>query len=72
VIVCHCRAVTDRRIRQAIRQGARSHAEVARACQAGGCCGGCAAGIDAILCSECGPEAARCSDPVGDPAVAAS
>jgi bacterioferritin-associated ferredoxin len=64
--------VTDRRIRQAIRQGARSRGEVARACQAGGCCGGCSPSIDEILHSECGPEAARSAGPGADLAVAAS
>jgi bacterioferritin-associated ferredoxin len=72
VIVCHCRRVSDRHIRQAVRQGACTLGDVARACQAGGNCGGCAPAIDAILRSERGPEAARSVTPSAEPAVAAS
>lgn len=72
VIVCHCRRVTDRHIRQAVRQGACTLGEVARACQAGGSCGGCAPAIDAILRAERGPEAARAFAPAAEPAAAAS
>jgi bacterioferritin-associated ferredoxin len=72
VIVCHCRGVTERKIRQAVRQGAGSRGEVARACLAGGSCGGCAPAIDDILQSERGPEAARSSGLLAEPAVAAS
>jgi bacterioferritin-associated ferredoxin len=72
VIVCHCRRVTDRRIRQAVRQGACTVGDVARACQAGGSCGGCAPAIDAILRTERGPEAARSFNPSAEAAVAAS
>jgi NAD(P)H-nitrite reductase large subunit len=41
VIVCHCRRVSDRAIRAAVRGGARSCQEVDRACEAGRGCGGC-------------------------------
>ncbi len=70
VIVCHCRRVTDRHIRQAVRQGACTLGEVARACQAGGSCGGCAAAIEVILRAEHGPEAARCFAPAESAAAA--
>ena len=53
VIVCHCKAVNDRRIRDAVRSGAKSCGQVARACQAGGHCGGCHPGIREIIHSEC-------------------
>jgi bacterioferritin-associated ferredoxin len=52
VIVCHCKAVTDRAIRSAIRDGARCRRSVARACAAGRSCGGCAPAIDEIVQSE--------------------
>jgi bacterioferritin-associated ferredoxin len=43
VIVCHCKAVSDRAIREAIQRGAQTPREVAIACQAGRGrqCGGC-------------------------------
>jgi bacterioferritin-associated ferredoxin len=52
MIVCHCRAVTDRAIRLAVRGGARSRRDVAEACSANLCCGGCAPVIDEIIASE--------------------
>jgi bacterioferritin-associated ferredoxin len=39
--VCHCRAVTDCRIREAIAAGATSLGDVARRSGAGTTCGGC-------------------------------
>lgn len=72
MIVCHCRGVSDRKIRHVIRQGACSRGEISRACHAGGICGGCTPAIDAILQSEHGPEAARSFDAVAEPAAAAS
>jgi len=57
MIVCHCKAVTDRAIRLAVRGGARSRHEVAQACSANLCCGGCAPVIDEIIASEIGSEA---------------
>lgn len=41
MIVCHCKALTDRDLCDVLRQGAASAAEVERACGAGGECGGC-------------------------------
>jgi bacterioferritin-associated ferredoxin len=41
MIVCHCKAMNDRAIREVIRRGARTPREVALACQAGRRCGGC-------------------------------
>jgi bacterioferritin-associated ferredoxin len=52
MIVCHCQAVTDRAIRNAVREGARCRRSVARACSAGRSCGGCALAIDEIVRSE--------------------
>jgi bacterioferritin-associated ferredoxin len=39
--ICHCRAVTDRTIRQEVAAGARTIGELAERCQAGSGCGGC-------------------------------
>jgi bacterioferritin-associated ferredoxin len=57
VIVCHCSGVSDREIRSAVREGARSCKEVARACAAGRMCGGCRPAIRRILALEQTAEA---------------
>jgi bacterioferritin-associated ferredoxin len=57
VIVCHCQAVCDREIRAAVRAGARSLRQVARACDAGRSCGGCRPAIHEIIESEREPSA---------------
>jgi bacterioferritin-associated ferredoxin len=49
LIVCHCKGVSDRAIRKAVRDGARSRGEVVQACAAGLTCGGCAPAIDEII-----------------------
>jgi bacterioferritin-associated ferredoxin len=41
MIVCHCKAISDRTIRQAVREGACSFREVALQSNAGRNCGGC-------------------------------
>ena len=72
MIVCHCRGVSDRRIRKLVREGASCPAQVARACGAGRVCGGCAPLVEEIVVSESRTEpAAPLAAPVG-PAVAAS
>ena len=52
VIICHCKAVNDRAIRQAVRSGANTRRQVSMACAAGRACGGCVPAIDAILTDE--------------------
>ncbi len=47
--VCHCRGVTDGRVRCAIEEGAREPAEVGRRCGAGTRCGGCLPALQALL-----------------------
>jgi bacterioferritin-associated ferredoxin len=49
VYVCHCRAVTDRRICEAIEAGAADAETVSRRCGAGGACGGCLPAVRALL-----------------------
>ena len=71
MIVCHCNRVTDRTIRDVVRSGASSQAEVAMACRAGRSCGGCVSMIERIIdveslsnCAatlECMPELAKAS-----------
>jgi bacterioferritin-associated ferredoxin len=52
LIVCHCQGVSDRSIREAVREGARSVRQVARACRAGRMCGGCRPAICEIISVE--------------------
>ena len=52
MIVCHCRAVSDRAIREVVRSGASTCREVARACHAGRMCGGCRPTIAALIDEE--------------------
>ncbi len=52
MIVCHCNAVSERRVRAAIRAGASSRAALTRRCGAGGLCGGCVPALEALLASE--------------------
>ena len=52
MIVCHCKGVREASIREAVRSGARSCRQVARACDAGRSCGGCLPVVQAILRDE--------------------
>lgn len=52
MLICHCKNVSSREIRSAVRGGARTGAEVARACAAGSRCGGCAEAVAEIVSSE--------------------
>jgi bacterioferritin-associated ferredoxin len=49
MLVCHCKGVTERDVRDAIESGACSHREIARRCGAGSMCGGCRPLIDELL-----------------------
>ena len=52
MIVCHCRAVSDRAIRASIRDGATSVEAVSASTGAAGCCGGCEPMVNDILDEE--------------------
>jgi bacterioferritin-associated ferredoxin len=52
VIICHCRTVSDRAIRSAIRCGADHLDAVTESCGAGGDCGGCRLRIEQLLAIE--------------------
>lgn len=54
VIVCHCKGISDRTIRRAVREGAVSGLDVGRACAAGTGCGGCQEAIEEIVACELG------------------
>ncbi|HAQ24232.1 MAG TPA: [Fe-S]-binding protein [Acidimicrobiaceae bacterium] len=49
MIVCHCRAVSDRVIEAAALAGARAVAEVTDLCAAGGDCGACYQVIERLV-----------------------
>jgi len=59
VILCICQAVSDREVDAAIQDGARSVADVARACGAGRHCGCCCPAIEQRIHSAC---AGACED----------
>jgi bacterioferritin-associated ferredoxin len=61
MIVCHCRAVSDREIRCAVREGAVGCAGVTRKCGAAGDCGGCSGLVEQIVKQEL--ERSPTSDP---------
>lgn len=52
LLVCHCRVVNDRRIRDEIARGARDEVDIALACGAGTECGGCVPAVNRLL-DEC-------------------
>jgi bacterioferritin-associated ferredoxin len=54
VIVCHCRAVSDRVIRASIRDGATTVEAVSASTGAAECCGGCEPMVSEILDEELG------------------
>ncbi len=54
--VCHCRAVTDSHVREAIEAGASDENEIGRVCGAGTGCGSCHDELRR-LCHESRPAA---------------
>lgn len=63
MFVCHCRALTDREIDEAIAGGARDLDEIGRRCGAGITCGGCCPLLQELLenhaCRETAPDRGR-------------
>ncbi len=58
MIVCLCRRVTDRAIRDLVADGAASVDEVAARCGAGTGCGGCRQFVAHMVAERCAPDAA--------------
>lgn len=52
MLICHCNGISDRKIRVAIRNGARTPADVGRACGAGSGCGGCLDAVRELIHTE--------------------
>jgi bacterioferritin-associated ferredoxin len=49
MVVCHCKAVSDRTVDAAIASGASTVSEITDRCTAGGGCGGCHRMLEALL-----------------------
>ena len=60
LILCVCHSVTDREIDAAIRDGARSLADVSRVSGAGSDCGCCRSVIEQRIDRVCGRNCADC------------
>jgi assimilatory nitrate reductase catalytic subunit len=56
MIVCHCFRVSDREIRNCVREGACNVGEVGQVCDAGMACGGCRPEIARIVDTEGVPQ----------------
>lgn len=49
MVVCHCRAVNDTRIRAEIERGAEDADDLAERCGVGSRCGGCRSVVEELL-----------------------
>lgn len=58
MIVCHCQVVSDRTIKSAVADGARTVAAVCRSTGAGQDCGSCIFTVKALVCQHRGTELA--------------
>ena len=68
MIICHCHGVSDRAIRKAVRNGACTLRQVARASRAGRMCGGCHPAVKKLIEEEVPADPA----PVALPAAVAA
>jgi bacterioferritin-associated ferredoxin len=66
MILCHCKGVSDKSVRSAIRCGASSVRDVARACGAGTGCGGCRPLIQELIRTEQHGTSRPVSAAIGD------
>lgn len=69
MLICHCNGISDRAIRHAVRNGAETPADVARACGAGTGCGGCLKAVNQLIRTE---AAHRTEAPTAQPATTAA
>ena len=63
MLICHCRAVNDRAIRDAIAGGAERPEDLARGCGAGSRCGGCVPALLDLLAEHVGADGATSLQP---------
>lgn len=69
MIVCHCKAITDREVRRLQKEeGVRSPRDLARSCHAGSVCGGCLPAVRELLQSIEGGAPRRRSEDQGSAA----
>lgn len=61
MLVCHCRAVSDRQIEAAVSAGAHDARSVVRATHAGTGCGGCLTSLRALIEDALRPDPALAS-----------
>lgn len=54
MIVCHCRAVSDRTVRQSVQNGAVDVEGVMAETGAGTCCGGCLVAVEELVAEASG------------------
>lgn len=59
MLVCICKAVSDRRIKEEVNRGARTLQQIRRACDAGTDCGSCTKQIRQIVSSCTGAACDR-------------
>ena len=59
MIVCHCRVVSDRVVRESIQNGAADVATVMADTGAGTCCGGCLVTVEELVADADGGDAAE-------------
>lgn len=52
MLVCHCKRINDKRIRQLVEAGARTVGQVASACGAGTGCGSCVPTIAEVVAAS--------------------
>jgi bacterioferritin-associated ferredoxin len=57
VLICHCKAIFERRVREVIAAGARDEFDVAIACGAGTGCGSCVPTVTRLLLEVMGERA---------------
>ena len=54
MLVCHCKRVNSKVIRDCVQSGARNAKDVGAACGAGECCGGCLPLVEELVDRELG------------------
>jgi bacterioferritin-associated ferredoxin len=70
MIVCICKAVSDKRIRNAAKDGVTTLRELSRELGVGTCCGKCVPQAREILSASVSSPPVRLSDLMGVPATA--
>lgn len=64
MLICHCKRVSDRAIRAAVREGASCKESVGDACGAGTGCGGCLPMVQRLIREESSERSSALSLPV--------